>query len=104
MYLKYISMPSKSKGKSSMDYYRDNPESYRKKLASQKEINKRPEERKRRSELVKKNREAGTYGNGDGKDYDHATGKMTKASINRGRNGKNGTPGTKGDKRSRGGK
>ena len=39
-------MPSKSKGKSSMDYYRDNPESYRKKLASQKEINKRPEERK----------------------------------------------------------
>ena len=104
MYLKYISMPSKSKGKSSMDYYRDNPESYRKKLASQKEINKRPEERKRRSELVKKNREAGTYGNGDGKDYDHATGKMTKASINRGRNGKNGTPATNGDKRARGGK
>ena len=97
-------MPNKKNGKSSAEYYRDNPESYRKKLASQKEINKRPEERKRRSELVKKNREAGTYGNGDGKDYDHATGKMTKASINRGRNGKNGTPGTKGDKRSRGGK
>jgi len=52
-------MPSKSKGKSSMDYYRDNPESYRKKLASQKEINKRPEERKRRSELVQERRERG---------------------------------------------
>lgn len=97
-------MPNKKNGKSSAEYYRDNKESYRKKLAAQKEINKRPEERAKRSELVKKNREAGTYGNGDGKDYDHATGKMTKASINRGRNGKNGTPGTKGDKRSRGGK
>ena len=47
-------MPNKKNGKSPAEYYRDNPESYRKKLASQKEINKRPEERKRRSELVKK--------------------------------------------------
>ena len=70
-------MPNKKYGKSSAEYYRDNKESYRKKLAAQKEINKRPEERAKRSELVKKNREAGTYGNGDGKDYDHATGKMT---------------------------
>ena len=97
-------MPNKKNGKSSAEYYRDNPESAAKKRAAQKKINARPEERAKRSELVKKNREVGTYGNGDGKDYDHATGKMTKASINRGRNGKNGTPGTKGDKRSRGGK
>ena len=97
-------MPNKKKGKSSMDYYRENPESYKKKLDSQKEINKRPEERKRRSELVKENRKRGTYGNGDGKDYDHAVGRMVNASTNRGRTGKNGTPGTKGDKKSRGGK
>ena len=97
-------MPNKKNGKSSAEYYRDNKESYRKKLASQKEINKRPEERKRRSELVKINREKGTYGNGDGKDYDHATNRMTPASKNRGRTGKNGSPGTKGDKKARGGR
>ena len=97
-------MPNKKNGKSSAEYYRDNKESYRKKLAAQKEINKRPEERKKRSELVKLNREKGTYGNGDGKDYDHATNKMTPASKNRGRTGKNGSPGTKGDKKARGGR
>ena len=97
-------MPNKSKGKSSMDYYKQNPESKRKKLEAQKKINKKPSEIKKRAELVKLNREKGTYGNGDGKDYDHATNKMTPASKNRGRTGKNGSPGTKGDKKARGGR
>ena len=97
-------MPNKKYGKSSKEYYDANPESKRKKLEAQKKINKKPSEIKKRAELVKLNREKGTYGNGDGKDYDHATNKMTPASKNRGRTGKNGSPGTKGDKRARGGK
>ena len=84
-----------------MDYYRENPESYKKKLDSQKEINKRPEERKRRSELVKENRRRGTYGNGDGKDVAHNKNgtRLQDASKNRG--SKTAMPG---DRRSRGGK
>lgn len=97
-------MPNKKYGKSSAEYYRENPESYAKKLAKQKQINKKPSEIKKRAELVKKNRERGTYGNGDGKDYDHATGRMVNQAINRGRTGKNGSPATKGDRKSRGGK
>ena len=95
-------MPSKSKGKSSMDYYKQNPESYKKKLEAQKKINKKPSEIKKRVELTKINREKGTYGNGDGKDYDHATKRMVDKSVNRGRNGSNNTPATKGDIKARG--
>ena len=94
-------MPNKKYGKSSAEYYRDNKESYAKKLAKQKEINKKPEEIKRRSELVKENRKRGTYGNGDGKDVSHTKNgtRLQKASTNRG--SKSAMPG---DKRSRGGK
>ena len=95
-------MPNKKNGKSSAEYYRDNKESYAKKLAKQKEINKKPSEIKKRVELTKINREKGTYGNGDGKDYDHATKRMVDKSVNRGRNGSNNTPATKGDVRARG--
>ena len=80
-------MPNKSKGKSSMDYYKQNPESYKKKLEAQKKINKKPSEIKKRAELVKLNREKGTYVNGDGKDVSHKPGGKTileKASKNRG--------------------
>ena len=94
-------MPNKKYGKSSAEYYRDNKESYDKKLAKQKEINKKPEEIKRRSELVKENRQRGTYGNGDNKDVAHTKNgtRLQKASTNRG--SKNAMPG---DRRSRGGK
>ena len=95
-------MPNKKNGKSSAEYYRDNKESYAKKLAKQKEINKKPSEVKKRVELAKINREKGTYGNGDGKDYDHATKRMVDKSVNRGRNGSNNTPATKGDVKARG--
>ena len=50
-------MPNKKNGKSSAEYYRDNKESYAKKLAKQKEINKKPSEVKKRVELAKINRE-----------------------------------------------
>lgn len=86
--------------KKSAKHYASNPASKAKKAAYDKKYNAKPEQRKKRAGLVKKNRDAGTYGNGDGKDYDHAVGKMIKASVNRGRNSKNG--GTKGDKRARG--
>ena len=94
-------MPNKKNGKSSAEYYRDNKESYAKKLAKQKEINKKPSEIKKRAELVKLNREKGTYGNGDGKDVSHKPGGKTvleKASQNRG------AKTMPGDKRARGGK
>ena len=98
-------MPNKSQGKSSAQYYKENPESYAKKKAAQKKINARPEERAKRSELVQRNRDADKRGvNRAGKDYDHSTNTYVKSSINRGRTGKNGSPGTKGDKKSRGGK
>ncbi len=87
------------KGKSK-EYYDKNPESKAKKNAYNKEFNKKPEQKKKRADLNKINRDKGTYGNKDGKDYDHATKKMVKQSVNRGRNSKNG--GTKGDIKARG--
>ena len=51
------------------------------------EFQKKPAQVKKRVEANRANRQAGTYGNGDGKDYDHATKRMVKASTNRGRKG-----------------
>lgn len=79
-------------------FYATHPKAKKRKAAYDKEHNKKPEQRKKRAELVKINREKGTYGNGDGKDFDHAKGKMVDASTNRGR----GEGGTAGDKRARG--
>lgn len=85
----------------SADYYKKNPESYAKKLAYDKKHNAKPEQRAKRAELVKVNRERGTYGNGDGKDASHTSKGivMKKASVNRGSKSD-----TAGDKRARGGK
>jgi hypothetical protein len=83
----------------SAKYYRKNKKARDKKNAYQKEYNKKPSQVKKRVELNRINRKKGTYGNGDGKDYDHAVGRMVKASTNRGRKS-----GTKGDKKARGGK
>ena len=52
-----------------------------------------PERKKYRAQLNKANREAGTYGNKDGKDMSHTkSGKLVKESKkkNRARNGSNG--------------
>jgi hypothetical protein len=82
----------------SKKYYDSNPEARKKKAKKDKEINARPEQRAKRSELVQKNREADKRGvNRNGKDYDHATNRYVSKSTNRGR--KNGT---KGDKNARG--
>jgi len=74
--------------------------SYAKKKKYDTKYHKTKARRKYRSLLNKENRKRGTYGNGDGKDYDHAKGKMVTQSVNRGRNSKSG--GTSGDKRARG--
>jgi hypothetical protein len=87
--------------KKSAKAYRDNPESYAKKLAYDKKYNAQPEKRAKRAELVKINRDRGTYGNGDGKDASHTSKGivMKKASVNRGSKSD-----TAGDRRARGGK
>ena len=57
-----------------------------------------PERIKYRAELVKYNREKGTYGNGDNKDASHKNGKivgMEDQSVNRGRAEKSRLPGSK---------
>ena len=83
-------MPNRKKGKSSAEYYKDSPKSLAKKRAYQKEYNKSPKQRAKRSELVKLNREAQKQGRGkigDGKDIAHKPGgktRMESASKNRG--------------------
>jgi len=75
--------------KKSARNYKKNPASRKKKAAYDKKYDATPARRKRRAELVKANRKAGTYGNGDGLDMSHTKkGKIVKekASINRGRN------------------
>ena len=85
-------MPNKKDGKSSADYYKENPASKAKKLAYQKEYNKRPDQVKKRSELVKLNRQAQAEGRGrvnDKLDVSHQKGGRTvmePQSKNRGSN------------------
>ena len=64
----------------------------KKKLAYDKKYQATKERKKYRAKLNKANREAGTYGNGDGLDMSHTKlGKVTKekAKTNRARNGQN---------------
>ena len=74
-------------------YYHNHPEAYKRKLATDKRINARPEQREKRSFLVKKRREDGRYGNRDGKDYDHKQKRYMSASKNRGQHEKSRVPG-----------
>lgn len=64
----------------------------KKKLAYDKKYQATEERKKYRAKLNKANRDAGTYGNGDGLDMSHTkSGKVTKekAKTNRARNGQN---------------
>lgn len=64
----------------------------KKKLAYDKKYQATKERKDYRVELNKANREAGTYGNGDGKDMSHTkSGSMVKENMksNRARNGQN---------------
>jgi len=74
----------------SAKFYSENKASRDKKQAYDKKLNSKPEQVKKRVEANKKNRDAGKYGNGDGKDYDHATNRFVSESKNRGRKGEGG--------------
>ena len=71
------------------EYYKKNPEARRKRLKQQAKYNKKASSKRKRAELNRINRKAGTYGNGDGKDVSHCKGggtRMESASKNRARN------------------
>jgi hypothetical protein len=74
-------------------YFQNNPEARKKKNDYNTKYHSTTERKKYRVKLNKANRDAGTYGNGDGKDMSHTkSGKLVKesASTNRARNGKDG--------------
>jgi hypothetical protein len=82
----------KGKSKSAV-YFQKNPDARKKKNAYNTSYHATPERKKYRVRLNKANRQAGTYGNGDGKDMSHTkSGKLVKEnqSANRARNGKDG--------------
>jgi hypothetical protein len=85
--------------KKTAKFYATHPEARAKKAAYDKRNDARPERRARRAELTKINREKGTAGNGDGKDWSHTKNGvvMKKASVNRGSRSD-----SAGDKRARG--
>lgn len=69
------------------------PSSIQRKRAYDKKYHKTTARKKYRAKLNKANRDAGTYGNGDGKDMSHTKSgkvKLELARINRARNGRNG--------------
>ena len=80
--------PKVKNPKKSAKYYRGNPEARRKKAATDKKVNARPEQRKKRSELSQWRREQGIDGKG-GPDGSHTKdGRIVRenASKNRARN------------------
>lgn len=78
-------MTAKSK---SAKYYASNPEARKKKQAYDKKLNKKKAQVKKRVESNAKRREAKKKGKDiSGMDYDHATRKFVKSSVNRGRKG-----------------
>lgn len=85
-------LAGKSSGKSkSAKYFASHPEARAKKNAYNKEYHSSEERKDYRVRLNKANRDAGTYGNGDGKDMSHTKSNTLvkeKQSSNRARNGK----------------
>lgn len=55
----------------SSNFYKSNPKARAKRLAYQRKYNKSDLQIRKRVQLNKINRKAGTYGNGDGKDVSH---------------------------------
>jgi len=75
----------------SAKYYRKNRGAAKKKQAYDAELNKRPEQVKKRVEANRARRKAKANGkNVNGKDYDHAVGGFVKTKTNRGRKGEGG--------------
>lgn len=88
-------MPPKKKPYSQLSasakYYRKNPKARKKKAKTDKEINSRPEQKKKRSESGSKRYAAKKAGKDiRNKDYDHATGRFVSSKTNRGRKGEGG--------------
>lgn len=82
--------PYKSLSKSAK-FYRDNLSARRKKSKVDKEINSRPEQKKKRRESGRARTKAKSQGkNIRGKDYDHAVKRFVKSSKNRGRRAEGG--------------
>jgi excinuclease UvrABC helicase subunit UvrB len=81
--------------KKTAKYYQENPKARAKKDAYNKEYNKKPSAVKKRVEANAANRKAGTYGNSDGLDYDHAVKRFVTATTNRGRAEKSRLKGSK---------
>lgn len=82
-------MAEKKKKRSTADFYANNPEAYRKKLAYDKKRNAKPERKEYRAELARERRARGLMGKG-GPDVSHTAGggfKLENASKNRARNG-----------------
>jgi hypothetical protein len=73
----------KARRSKSAKYYAENPEARDKKKQYDTEYHSTSERKKYRAFLNRKNRNAGTYGNGDGKDYDHDEKRMISATRNR---------------------
>lgn len=75
----------------STEYYRKNAAARKKKAATDKKINSRPEQVKKRVESNAARRKAKAAGkNITGRDYDHAVGKFVATKTNRGRAGEGG--------------
>lgn len=78
-----------AKKRKTADFYKSNPEAYKKKLAYDKKRNAKPGSKKYRAELAKERRARGIMGKG-GSDVSHTKGggyKLEKPSKNRARNG-----------------
>lgn len=78
-----------AKKRKTADFYKSNPEAYKKKLAYDKKRNAKPGRKKYRAELAKERRARGIMGKG-GPDVSHAKGgkfKLENAAKNRARNG-----------------
>jgi hypothetical protein len=77
------------KKRSTADFYKTHPESYKKKLAYDKKNNAKPESKKYRADLARERRARGIMGKG-GPDVSHTKGggfKLEEPSKNRARNG-----------------
>ena len=92
--------PPKKQGNlsKSAQYYRDNPQARKKKAQTDKEINARPEQRAKRSELKQARRDRGIDGKG-GNDLSHEGGKLVNRNPSKNRGNKSNT---QGDKNARG--
>ena len=73
----------KARKSKSAEFYANSPEAREKKKAYDTKYHSTEERKKYRAFLNKKNRDAGTYGNGDGMDYDHSERKFIKKERNR---------------------